>query len=144
MINTEEIRPMTPQRTYKPILNHRTVLIVSRHEDRIKTISRQLYQEEFYCLKEYNCGQAIETLNVLNVAVILIDIDIPLEESRFLIEWLEDNRPEVHVFLINASDLCYELHHPDRVSPAPVSFSSRRLSEALRPLQNPSEEFENS
>lgn len=111
--------------------NHK-VLIISRSAERIQSVSRQLYHEKYYCLKEYGCGQAIETLNLFSVGVILIDIDIPLTESRCLIEWLEENRPSIRLFLINGSDMCYELHHPGTYTQTPVSFSSVHLTEAMR------------
>lgn len=114
--------------------NHK-VLIISRSAERIQSVSRQLHYENYYCLKEYGCGQAIETLNSFNVEVILIDIEIPLPESRCLIEWLEENRPSIRVFLINASDMCYELHHSGAYTQTPVSFASVRLAEAMKPLE---------
>lgn len=136
MTTSEKNSPAEQERFVKPPLHHRTVLIVSLQEELIKTISRQLFKASYYCLKEYTSEQAIATLEMLNVSVVLIDIDIPIEETNRMIEWLEECRPEIQVFLINSTRLCYELHRTGNRTDNPISFSSQKLQEALKSQLN--------
>ncbi len=137
MTTSEKNSPARQERSVKPPLHHRTVLIVSLQEDLIKTISRELFKASYYCLKEYTSEQAITTLDALKVSVVLIDIDIPIEETNRMIEWVEENHPEVQVFLVNSTRLCYELHRSPARSDNPISFSAQRLQEALKPQLDP-------
>lgn len=109
----------------------RTVLIISRFEERIKTINQKIYSLGYSCVKEHNCEQAIETLKILKFSVIFIDMDIPREEALKMIVWLEEFQPDVFVFFINTDGKCHEFYGGKKQSLSSISYSERMLNEIL-------------
>ena len=113
-------------------LHKHTVLIISRYDERINTLNRQIYASGYSSVKEYNCEGAVETLKILKFSVILIDMDIPRDEAMKLIEWLEVYQPEANIFFINTHGMCHEYHQQGININSPISYSSRELSAILK------------
>lgn len=109
-----------------------TVLIISRFDERINTLNRQIYASGYSSVKEYNCEGAVETLKILKFSVILIDMDIPREEALKLIGWLEVYQPDANVFFINTNGMCHEYHQQGININSPISYSSRELKSILK------------
>ena len=132
MENQKEIKSEPDAVSNRNGLHKHTVLIISRYDERINTLNRQIYASGYSSVKEYNCEGAVETLKILKFSVILIDMDIPRDEAMKLIEWLEVYQPDSNVFFINTSGMCHELnqhgHHPH----SPISYSSRQLKSILK------------
>ncbi len=128
------------QKVYRPILNSRTVMLISGNPERIKTISMELYFHGYNSIKEDSCPMAIESLGLLNVAVVMIDLDFPAEETESLIGWLEVNRPYVRTFLFGSFPHGFELYpaagQPDR----PLSYTPIGLPRALKMIRQSHEE----
>lgn len=96
--------PMELQNSYKPILNNRTVLLVTCDQNELNLLGSCLQVRGYYCLSADGSDDALETLRLINASAVIIDTDaITDEASTAAINAIRHRHPSVRVLALSAA-----------------------------------------